>query len=49
MQQKNEYRTIAVFLMNDETAIYLRLVRDPAGAPLWNTANNTILSKPMVN
>lgn len=45
---KAEYRANAVFLMNDETAIYLRTVRDAAGNPLWNTANDTILSKPVV-
>ena len=40
-----EYRKNAVWLMNDETALALRLLKDNNGNYLWNPANDTILSK----
>ena len=43
-----EYRKNAVWLMNDETALTLRVVNDSAGNYLWNPSDNTILGKPVV-
>lgn len=40
-----EYRKNAVWLMNDETALTLRLLKDGNGNYLWNPANDTILGK----
>ena len=34
--------------MNDETALILRKLKDSDGNYLWNQANDTILSKPVV-
>lgn len=43
-----EYRKNAVWMMNDDTALTLRLLKDGAGNPLWNHTNDTILGKPVV-
>ena len=43
-----EYRKNAVWMMNDDTALTLRLLKDEAGNPLWNHTNDTILGKPVV-
>ena len=43
-----EYRKNAVWLMNDETALTLRMLKDSAGNYLWNPSDNTILGKPVV-
>ena len=43
-----KYRKNAVWLMNDETALTLRMVKDSAGNYLWNPSDNTILGKPVV-
>ena len=43
-----EYRKNAVWLMNDETAMALRKLKDNNGNYLWNNADNTILGKPLV-
>ena len=43
-----DYRKNAVWLMNDETALTLRLLRDENGNYLWNHANDTILGKPVI-
>ena len=43
-----EYRKNAVWLMNDETALTLRMLKDSAGNHLWNPSDNTILGKPVV-
>ena len=43
-----EYRKNAVWLMNDETALALRLLKDENGNYLWNQADDTILGKPVV-
>ena len=34
--------------MNDETVLLLRKLKDSDGNYLWNQANDTILSKPVV-
>ena len=39
------YRKNAVWLMNDETALHLRTLKDDAGNYLWNAHDNTILGK----
>lgn len=44
----DEYCKNAVWMMNDDTALTLRLLKDEAGNPLWNQANDTILGKPVV-
>ena len=43
-----EYRKNAVWMMNDSTALTLRLMKDETGNPLWNQANDTILGKRVV-
>ena len=43
-----EYRERAMWLMNDETALRLRKVKDEAGNYLWNHSDSTILGKPVV-
>lgn len=40
---KPEYRKHGTWLMNDETALALRSLKDSVGQPLWNQANDTIL------
>lgn len=42
---KPEYRSKGVWLMNDETALALRKLKDDGGNYLWNSANDTILGK----
>lgn len=44
---KPEYRTKAVWIMNDKTALALRKLKDEAGFPLWNGNHDTILGKPV--
>ena len=43
-----KYRKNAVWLMNDETALALRLLKDDNGNYLWNASDDTILGKPVV-
>ncbi len=43
-----EYRRNAVWMMNDETALALRTLKDDAGNYLWNQHDNTILGKRVV-
>lgn len=43
-----KYRKNAVWLMNDETALTLRMLKDSAGNYLWNPSDNTILGKSVV-
>lgn len=43
-----KYRKNAVWLMNDETALALRFMKDDNGNYLWNSSDNTILGKPVV-
>lgn len=45
---KPEYRKNAVWLMNDNTALALRKLKDGNGSYLWNSTNDTILGKPVV-
>ncbi len=42
-----QYREKGAWLMNDETALALRLLKDESGSYLWNHANDTILGKPV--
>ena len=44
---KPEYRSNAVWLMNDNTALTLHKLKDNAGNYLWNSANDTILGRPV--
>ena len=44
----SEYRKNAVWMMNDETALTLRLLKDESGNSLWNHSNDTILGKAVV-
>lgn len=43
----DEYRKNAVWLMNDETALVLRTLKDASGNYIWNQADDTILGKPV--
>ena len=45
---KAEYRSNAVFLMHDDTAMALRILKDSAGNPIWNAQNDTIFGKPVI-
>lgn len=42
---KPEYRKRGTWLMNDETALTLRSLKDNAGQPIWNHTNDTILGR----
>ena len=42
---KEEYRSKAVWLMNDETAMALRTMKDNAGNYLWRDSDDTIFGK----
>lgn len=42
-----EYRDHGTWLMNDRTAATLRTLKDESGAYLWNSANDTILGRPV--
>ncbi len=43
-----EYRRNAVWMINDETALALRTLKDDAGNYLWNQHDNTILGKRVI-
>ena len=43
-----EYRSKGIWLMNDETAMTLRKLKDENGNYLWNHNSDTILGKPVV-
>ena len=43
-----KYRKDAVFIMNDETAFYLRTLKDDDGNYLWNSNNDTIFGKEVI-
>lgn len=45
---KEEYRKNAVFLMNDETAMHLRTLKDNNGNYLWRSSDDTILGRPVI-
>ena len=42
-----QYRTDGAWLMNDETALKLKTLKDENGQYLWNQNNDTILGKPV--
>lgn len=44
---KPEYRRKGVWLMNDETALTLRTLKDADGNYIWNHSNDTILGRPI--
>ena len=44
---KPEYRKNGVWLMNDETALTLKNLKDDAGNYLWRSSDDTILGKPV--
>lgn len=44
---KAEYRKNGVWLMNDDTALALRTLKDVNGNYIWNQGNDTILGKPV--
>lgn len=45
---KSEYRKNAVWLMNDETALALRTLKDNNGNYLWRDSDDTILGKKVI-
>lgn len=45
---KKEYRKSGVWMMNDETALALRTLKDADGNYIWNHTNDTILGRPVV-
>jgi len=45
---KPEYRSNAVWLMNDETALTLRSMKDDTGNFLWRGSPETLMGKPVV-
>lgn len=42
-----EYRRNGVWVMNNETALKLRTLKDNAGSYIWNHSDSTILGKPV--
>ena len=45
---KPEYRANAVWLMNDETAMALRKLKDADGNYLWRSTDDTIFGKKVI-
>ena len=45
---KPEYRSGAIWVMNDETALALRSFKDSTGNYLWRGSADTLLGKPVV-
>lgn len=45
---KPEYRKNGVWLMNDETALALKKLKDDAGNYLWRSNDDTIMGKPVM-
>lgn len=45
---QDEYRSNAVFIMHDNTAMFLRKLKDDIGSPLWSPSDNTIFGKPVL-
>ena len=43
-----EYRKNAVWIMNDETALKLRMLKDDSGNHLWDQSCSSILGRPVV-
>ena len=46
---KPEYRKNSVWIMNDETALVLRSVKDADGNYIWRHSDDTIFGKPVIN
>lgn len=44
----SDYRDNAVWIMNDETALALRKLKDEDGNYLWNSQSNTIMGKQVI-
>ena len=44
---KPEYRKKAVWVVNDDTALKLRTLKNSAGDYIWNHSDNTILGRPV--
>lgn len=44
---KPKYRRNAIWVMNDNTALKLRTLKDASGNYIWNHSDNTILGKPV--
>ena len=44
---KPKYRKKGVWLMNDETALVLRTLKDADGNSIWNPLHDTVLGKPV--
>jgi hypothetical protein len=42
-----QYRRNAIWVMNDNTALYLRKLKDADGNYLWNHNNDSIMGKPV--
>lgn len=47
LSAKPEYRRNGVWIMNDETALTLRTLKDVGGSYLWNHNSDTIFGKPV--
>ena len=45
---KPEYRTNGSFMMNDETSLYLRTLKDDAGNFLWRGSADALMGKPVI-
>lgn len=45
---KAEHRANAVFLMHDDTAMALRMLKDNVDNPIWNAEKDTLFGKPVV-
>lgn len=45
---KPEYRTNASWMMNDETALYLRNLKDNDGNFLWRDSADMLMGKPVI-
>ena len=45
---KPEYRKNGAWLMNDDTALVLRTLKDENGAYIWNSEKDTLLGKPVI-
>lgn len=43
-----DYRSNAIWMMNSDTALKLRTMKDNDGNYLWNAADDTILGKPVI-
>ena len=44
---KSEYRKNAIWIMNDATAVKLRMLKDASGRYIWNDTNDTVFGRPV--